>query len=839
MYDILPFPNITATEPEEQITQVNNYLLQLKEDLEFILTNIGSENLSQELKNLIASGTKNADSFTTEQLILLQQMAGKGLTISDVVNSKEFARFSDGLKEYSDQNEKDANEYTDEKIEETNLVVSGLQDELDGKADADHTHDDLQNGLNALNGTTFLGGFGSKTVADLQSALDTWLDSVHGTSNASAIFSAGNDWVTAWNSGNTTATISSGGRWSVTLVAQYKTSGYTQLRISTYADKAVFYVRKSASSWGMVFKTAFQDEVEAVQSNLTSHDENTTKHITEEERTAWNDKAEASEAVVNSESAHTIDVPSDVAKYAKVNKIGGMAYKVNVGTEEEPIYELRFAPVTEVESVGENLWEYGDVSGTTNVDKSVFYPAGSYVFSCVTTSDDTEATTCQITFHMADGSTVSEQFSKGVRVDYPLTVSSDIVKVSFLASAQESTAKNNNVTCTDIMIIKGAEAKPYAPHTKHTISIPEEVQALEGYGLGIDNTYNNRVEWKIDGSRTYTAWVKHIVLDGVTAGLKMDVTDANTSNLTGATPYAYMQRTTRPVLGQSPVLWCGDIVKVGTNNVLSISVNRSDLDLEDGYTRDQLVVAINKYLNDLYVAGKPVEIVYVPAAPTVTDISDYLTADNIIPIETGGTLLLSNEHGYAVPNEVVCYSNNNEIIAATKFVGDLKGVAYKAKRAVCDGEGNDIAKTFAEVGEQLKNKASKDELGVLTDRVATLEQSGGGGTDLGVVDFKANVTFGTGITVTDDYCHFKKFGKMVVINLRFKTPSSVTTDKVVATLPTDCSIGSANSAGFVFGKPWYVDKTAVLKVTGNTITLAGNNWTASTELVGTITYFTE
>ena len=101
MQDFLPFPNITATEPEEQIVQINNYLLQLKEELEFILTNISTENLSQELLKAITSGAKS-DGFTTEQLSMVQQMAGKGLSISDVVNSKEFAMFSDGLKEYSD-----------------------------------------------------------------------------------------------------------------------------------------------------------------------------------------------------------------------------------------------------------------------------------------------------------------------------------------------------------------------------------------------------------------------------------------------------------------------------------------------------------------------------------------------------------------------------------------------------------------------------------------------------------------------------------------------------------------------------------------------------------------
>lgn len=46
MFDRLPFPHITATKPEEQIAQLKDYLIQFKEELEFILVEM-SENISQ------------------------------------------------------------------------------------------------------------------------------------------------------------------------------------------------------------------------------------------------------------------------------------------------------------------------------------------------------------------------------------------------------------------------------------------------------------------------------------------------------------------------------------------------------------------------------------------------------------------------------------------------------------------------------------------------------------------------------------------------------------------------------------------------------------------------
>ena len=49
MYDMLPFPNLSGGTAEEQVAQINNYLIQFKETLEFVLANISIDNLSQDL----------------------------------------------------------------------------------------------------------------------------------------------------------------------------------------------------------------------------------------------------------------------------------------------------------------------------------------------------------------------------------------------------------------------------------------------------------------------------------------------------------------------------------------------------------------------------------------------------------------------------------------------------------------------------------------------------------------------------------------------------------------------------------------------------------------------
>ncbi len=99
MFDILPFPNITGTTQTEQLAQINNYLIQLKEELEFILTNIGADNLSAELRlklnNLGAELTLRKE----EQEDAAAQIKSKTLTASDVINSEPFTAAINGIKE--------------------------------------------------------------------------------------------------------------------------------------------------------------------------------------------------------------------------------------------------------------------------------------------------------------------------------------------------------------------------------------------------------------------------------------------------------------------------------------------------------------------------------------------------------------------------------------------------------------------------------------------------------------------------------------------------------------------------------------------------------------------
>lgn len=90
MFDMLPFPHITSKTSEEQIVELIRYLVQFKETLEFVLTNISYDNLSPEMIDKLNSLGAEIEDNSKSQEEQLQQVSQKTLTVSDVINSDAF-----------------------------------------------------------------------------------------------------------------------------------------------------------------------------------------------------------------------------------------------------------------------------------------------------------------------------------------------------------------------------------------------------------------------------------------------------------------------------------------------------------------------------------------------------------------------------------------------------------------------------------------------------------------------------------------------------------------------------------------------------------------------------
>lgn len=90
MYDMLPFPNLSGGTAEEQVAQINNYLIQFKETLEFVLANISIDNLSQDLVDKLNTLGADLEKSIEDRDDQIQQVSVKTLSVSDVINSSAF-----------------------------------------------------------------------------------------------------------------------------------------------------------------------------------------------------------------------------------------------------------------------------------------------------------------------------------------------------------------------------------------------------------------------------------------------------------------------------------------------------------------------------------------------------------------------------------------------------------------------------------------------------------------------------------------------------------------------------------------------------------------------------
>ncbi len=90
MQDRLPFPDINARNTEEQVSQIVNYLILLKEEMEFILGSISVDNLSPELVEKLNEMGADIEKSNETSEDHIQQLTNKALTVSDVINSDAF-----------------------------------------------------------------------------------------------------------------------------------------------------------------------------------------------------------------------------------------------------------------------------------------------------------------------------------------------------------------------------------------------------------------------------------------------------------------------------------------------------------------------------------------------------------------------------------------------------------------------------------------------------------------------------------------------------------------------------------------------------------------------------
>ena len=214
-----------------------------------------------------------------------------------------------------------------------------------------------------------------------------------------------------------------------------------------------------------------------------------------------------------------------------------------------------------------------------------------------------------------------------------------INKVGFMCYKVEDSQGDFEIEETKVTSVI---SKDSSNNTIETYSIPDEVQALEGYGWGIDDTCFNYIDFdnkkfiknvgRVDlGTKTWTynsgsGFLSAHINDmkSITSGIP-NIMISNNYNLVDSNG-----------LSDAPD-------KSYTSYTNSVFVKDSD------YTD---ATAFKTAMSGVYLY-------YELATPVETDISEYL-GDNIIKVEPEGTLTFVNQYENEVPSEVAYLIPNEE-----------------------------------------------------------------------------------------------------------------------------------------------------------------------------------
>lgn len=340
--------------------------------------------------------------------------------------------------------------------------------------------------------------------------------------------------------------------------------------------------------------------------------------------------------VTDDSVAYIKDVPLNALPFAEISKIGGMTYK-NGDT-------LKSAPVTEVESVGVNKI---DIAHATKGDNgSIIVQDNAVVWNFTSSTVDLFA--FSVTVALKKNTDYTLKFSgTSVRVAYiysdKLWGNAIILSLAnggtFNSGEYESAVigfysfathrQGTSETISEVMLNEGKTALPYAPYVKRTFPIPEAVQALDGYGWGVNADRYNYVDWE---KKQFVKRVEKVDLGtlnwsggSVTSRFYAPVTNAIERGAAICSIYNIRYENVDKV---------GYLTNLGGDIVFVVN----DADYTDAATFKAAMQGVMLY--------------YELATPEVTDISDLISADNFIGVEGNGTLTFKNAYDYAVPSEV-------------------------------------------------------------------------------------------------------------------------------------------------------------------------------------------
>ena len=175
----------------------------------------------------------------------------------------------------------------------------------------------------------------------------------------------------------------------------------------------------------------------------------------------------------------------------------------------EPYWEgIREAKVTAIKSVGANLIDLNKIKKQslekiTIIDNEVHIAACSTIYGIEWTAN---SNLLEIGKTYYFGANVSRPEKYGYAIKYKdgeriinilnkaFTITKKVDKLLFYVGW--GVAYDTETVISDLQIIKGTTAQPYTPYVEHTLPIPETVQAIHGYGWGVNESANNYIDFE-------------------------------------------------------------------------------------------------------------------------------------------------------------------------------------------------------------------------------------------------------------------------------------------------------------------------------------------------------
>lgn len=337
--------------------------------------------------------------------------------------------------------------------------------------------------------------------------------------------------------------------------------------------------------------------------------------------------------------AYVKNVPENALPYAEIKKIGGMTYKDG--------NTLKSAKVTAVESMGANLLNQAAFDSHNNCtiesdensllvtvvagDPLVFYnglieffnslPKGQYYFYSEASGgaytdlwvNQAPAVSRKGYFNMPENLTLIHFELEGYTVGQTYTVKLAIYKV---------------------------QRDEYTPYVKHTLPIPEAVQAIDGYGDGVNESVYNYIDWE---KKQFVKRARPKIIDTV---LDVVYTYANVKYYGIYKPLDFIGYKSTSDSFVFPKF--KNMVYSEWDDGAHIGEVTGNADYDLIWFGFPIGTTIEQARTELI--GLP--FVYELATPEITDISDLISSDNLIEVEGGGTLSFKNKYKYAVPSEV-------------------------------------------------------------------------------------------------------------------------------------------------------------------------------------------